>query len=295
MGDAQPGVPAHDVPKPWSIRHRLRKLRATQGHILEHDIGLVIQLSLLFCIDTLWFALYILSYIFTIIKALVLYIVLRAVRLVIEKCASGVATFLSAAFHVIDSVVNVILDGVHLVAEAVSDVSFGAVHFDVGHIHLSDDASGIMDALEAPHSCDAIDTISDEMLGMVRMHTHPLCGVVRYTYPVDFVYRPLDTIFGPLIFNPDPSTSPGCQTPEFMDFCLVFNSYQLVRLFLYGLVLYCFFKAYWPTIRFFVWRVAVPFVVYAVQVFRNCLHSIWQYLTKLSNGTQPSSAQSLQS
>ena len=149
------------------------------------------------------------------------------------------------------SILTKIIDGVLTAANGFAS-AFGS---HVKHNYKSRDIVGSwIDKAEAiPHVCNEFDSWQLEMGFLLKALTHDtLCPVVRYVYPVKWLYTIFDGMFGWMIFNPTPGAYPGnCRRPPLAWLCWWLNLGYVFRDLCIPLLLYCaIIDAAWPLITF---------------------------------------------
>lgn len=209
---------------------------------------------------------------------LALRFVLEALRWVTKESLKIAGPLISFVIGAIDEVVNLIIKGLNDILSVVNDISFGSLDISIDKIDLSKKVQVVTDACDVFETCDAIDTMSWEVFHMLKLKTHDLCSVVRYTYPVDFMYDTLEWLFGWAILDPKPVGQPGCTVPKYYTFCFVANSYEFVDFVLLVLFLYVLISSYWKTITYFLFHIALPFVAFVLKYMHTALKRIWAYL-----------------
>lgn len=92
-----------------------------------------------------------------------------------------------------------------------------AIGFHVHKVHPRDVVGRWIDTVLAiPKTCTRFVTWQDEILWFARLSTHnTLCPVVRYVYPIPWLYSIFDGLFGIFIIDPTPGSSTGnCMRPK---------------------------------------------------------------------------------
>jgi hypothetical protein len=205
---------------------------------------------------------------FVILILIITVFVLHTTRDVTEAASYIVADILKYILIGIDYAVNGIIHAVNWVIKVVEYIAFDSFSFSVGEINLVDSAGVVLRALRVFDVCNSIETMEWEVFHILKMHTHRLCAVTRYMYPVPLVYPAMEGTFGFAIYDPNPTRNHGgCREPEYYTFCFIANIYLLVMYFTIVYVLFLALSAYLPLIRFLFMDVFVPFI-------ETCLHSV---------------------
>lgn len=244
-------------------------------HALVKETGRLITLSVYFVEGTVYLVFTLVQYWWVFLLLPVMSIALYGMREVLRGSFHVLEPIVSFILSAVDTVVNDIIGGVDELAKIVRTISFGSVHFHVDTIDITGKASVVTDALNAFKTCDAVDTIDWEVLFAVKKHTHNLCSVVRYTYPVDFMYDTLNWLFGWAIYDPNPTHGTGCEEPPFFTFCFVMNFYLWIKLIVILMFAYLFVRAYWKTFRYAMTYFVLPIVFFA-------LHELHKFLVFIS-------------
>lgn len=261
---------------------QINKARKDLQRRILRDVGKLGVLFIFFAEGTVAFVIAVASKLLFFLYAAVAGFVLYGIRRVLRESFHVLQPIVVAVLTIINTAVNLIIDGVDGLAKAVRAVSFGHVHFHVPSIDIVGAAKVVTDALGAFTYCDAknVDTMEWEVFYAVKEHTHNVCAVIRYTYPVDFLYEVMDGALGWLVYDPDPSSGPGCTRPPFYTFCFIMNLYLLVQLIVILTFAYLFLRSYWKTIRYFLVQFLLPFLLWI-------FHGLYRLVSRLIRANRP--------
>jgi len=216
--------------------------------------GLTVLSKLLFhfTVDTFKFFINLITFYYYLFIFAAVIFVLYITREIVLEGAHFVGIVTLDITGTISTVVNSIIDVLNTIAKAITVFTAGSVHVGIDDIDVESKIRGPMtDAKDLLSVCNGIDTMSDEVFHTLKLNTHKVCSVVRYMYPIDFVYGPLKALLGWMIFNPSPVGQAGCEPPRLYELCYIFNFYQMVKFLAYAFFWFIVIKSYLPTINCF--------------------------------------------
>jgi hypothetical protein len=253
---------------------------------LIHELTIIGKLAFYFTIDTIRFIInFCRLYFYWFILLAVVFVLFAAREVSLETLHyTGIITLDIAG--VIDTVVDGVIGVLNDFADAISAISFGSVSVHVSDIDLESKLGVMEEAKQLLGICDSIDTMSYEVFHTLKLNTHKVCSVVRYMYPVNFVYQPLKTMLGWMIFDPSPVGQPGCEPPKYYELCYIFNFYQMVKFFSYLLFWITLISSYIRTINFFFENVLFQLITFVLRAIHALFTVLWHVIRKKKPPTQ---------
>lgn len=220
--------------------------------------------------------------------------VLYVARMILKESLKIIGPVVEVVFKGLDLAINIIVDALNGICDAIDTITFGGVDISVPKVHFSKIVKVVVDACNAFDVCDKINTMSWEVFHFVKLQTYDLCAAVRLFWPIDFMYDALSWMFDSIIFDPNPTTGPGCTVPEYYTFCFVVNFYQIIKFVIAVIFIIIFIASYWKPAKYALSEFVIPFIVWILELFHLALKRVWEYIfqtnkkkhTNLSDNTK---------
>lgn len=192
----------------------------------------------------------------TIIKLYVLFFIAHELRYLFLYAQFYAGSAGEVLIMAVQTVVNGVIKAVDSAGSGVVSVlSFGTHRHAVNikPVDFIDDVGFIREMKDILSQCNHYDTYSDEVFVFFKMmgNSH-ICPVIRYTWPVSFIYTPLSVILSPVSYDARPT--PGCVRPVDLLQCEFANIYRFFELGIYVYIAYEILKACWPFIKYVVFE-----------------------------------------